>query len=113
MWDSTLILLDVSKLEHAHPITLRGHNSILKPLDHMRVGRKIALAAFAIECSDTLAQQIGVDTCQRVVRCRWIRWVNEPQMQDPTLSVVDVRDELAPGAQGVELFDSFGVVIAF
>lgn len=69
------------------------------------------LATFAIKGSKTFADEIGVDTGQRVIGSSVSR-VQETKVEKGALFLVDIRDELAAFAELAEAIDGFGVVFA-
>ena len=60
----------------------------------------------------TIAQEISVNACQRILSGLRVCRVDETQVQQVTLALVDVRDEFAPFTERAEAIDSFGVVLA-
>jgi hypothetical protein len=56
----SLVLFDVTKLEHPIPVALRSRDRLLELLQHLRVRREV-LAPLSVDRSETFADQVHVD----------------------------------------------------
>src|ERR1700677_2666865 len=56
-FSGSLVLFDVTKLEHPIPVALRSGDRLLELLQHLRVRREV-LAPLSVDRSETFADQV-------------------------------------------------------
>lgn len=97
-------------LKDTEPVCFGSLSRILKLPDDLRIG--IQVLARLVNSGQTFSHQVSIQACQGVLLDIGVGGVDEPKVQQITLALVDVCNELETFGKVFEPPVSFGPILA-